>query len=90
MNKYISTKSPHRYTRIFLTAFLQVMFISANTYFISQRFYPGIAVAGFAISYLWTINTRQISKGDRREALVYSVGAMCGGLTGVFLSCMVV
>ena len=37
--------------KLFLTAFMQVFLVSANTYFIAETFYPGIAIAGFGISY---------------------------------------
>jgi hypothetical protein len=72
--------------KLFLTAFLQVALVSANTYFISKVVWIGIAICGFGISYMWTINVKQISIGKPLERFVYAAGAMCGGLTGVFLS----
>lgn len=72
--------------RLFLTAFVQVFLVSANTYFISKLFWPGIAVAGFGISYLWTVNVKKISISKQKDRLLYSFGAMCGGLSGVFVS----
>ena len=71
--------------RLFVTAYLQVFFVSANTYFISQVAWVGIAVCSFAISYLWTLNVRRISVGVMIERLVYSLGAMLGGLSGVLI-----
>lgn len=72
--------------KLFATAFMQVFFVSANTYFISQLFWIGIAVAGFSISYLWTINVKRIAIAKLKDRLVYSIGAMLGGLAGVFIS----
>ena len=75
--------------KLFLTAFMQVFLVSANTYFIAETFYPGIAIAGFGISYLWTANVRCISIGKMRERVTYATGAMMGGMAGVLLSKMI-
>jgi hypothetical protein len=72
--------------RLFLTAYLQVALVSANTYFISRIAWLGIAICGFGISYIWTINVKQICISTLRERIVYASGAMLGGLTGVALS----
>ena len=74
---------------IFSTGFAQVLLVSANTYFISRTTWMGIAVCGFGISYLWTINVRRVTIGNRSEQLVYSTGAMLGGLTGVMMAKMI-
>ena len=71
--------------RLFLTAYLQILFVSANTYFISQVAWLGIAICSFAISYLLTLNVRRISAATTVERIVYSAGAMAGGLSGVFI-----
>lgn len=75
--------------RLFLTAFLQVAMVSANTYFISKVAWLGIAACGFGISYLWTVNVKKISASTTRERIAYASGAMLGGLTGVALGTMV-
>lgn len=72
--------------KLFCTAFLQVFLVSANTYFIANLFYPGIAVAGFGISFLWTVNVKRIAISKLTERLIYSFGTMAGGLSGVFVS----
>jgi len=72
--------------RLFMTSFLQVALVSANTYFISKVTWLGIAICGFGISYIWTINVKQISISSTKERIVYATGAMLGGLTGVELS----
>jgi hypothetical protein len=72
--------------RLFFTAFFQVLLVSANTYFISRVAWIGIAVCGFGISYLWTLNVKRISAGSTAERVIYASGAMLGGITGVLLS----
>jgi len=71
---------------IFSTGFAQVFLVSANIYFISKVAWPGIAVCGFGISYLWTINVRKVVLCSRLERISYSTGAMIGGLAGVMLA----
>lgn len=71
---------------LFVTAFLQVFFVSANTYFIAKSYYIGVAIAGFMISFLWTSNIRKVAFGDMSDRLIYTTGAMIGGLVGLFIS----
>jgi len=72
--------------KLFTTAFVQVFLVSANTFFITKLFWIGIAFAGFGISYLWTINVKKIAISSIKQRLIYSFGAMTGGLSGVYLS----
>jgi hypothetical protein len=72
--------------KLFITAFLQVFLVSANTWFISRLFWPGIAMAGFGISYLWTVNVRKVTISTKADRFIYATGAMLGGLSGVFIS----
>jgi hypothetical protein len=74
---------------IFATGFAQVFLVSANTYFISRTTWLGIAVCGFGISYLWTINVRKVSIGSMPEQITYATGAMLGGLAGVLMAKMI-
>lgn len=71
---------------IFITGFAQVFLVSANTYFISRTTWAGIAICGFGISYLWTINVRRVILGSKAEQLTYATGAMLGGLLGVLMA----
>lgn len=75
--------------KLFLTAFGQVFLVSANTFFISKLFLPGIAIAGFGISWLWTGNVKRVTFGGTRDRLIYSAGAMIGGIFGVLASKMI-
>lgn len=71
---------------IFFTGFCQVLLVSANIYFISKLLWIGIAFCGFGISYIWTINVRKVVFGNKVEQLIYSIGAMIGGLAGVLMA----
>lgn len=72
--------------KLFATAYMQVFLVSANTYFISRVTWIGIAACGFGISYLWTINVKKIAISSFNQRLIYSSGAMCGGLSGVVIA----
>ena len=72
--------------KLFLTAFMQVFLVSANTLFIARLFYPGIFIAGFGISWFWSGNVKKISLSGTKSRLTYSAGACLGGLSGVYLS----
>ena len=72
--------------RLFVTAFIQVFLVAANTLFISRVFYPGIVIAGFLISFFWTYNVKRISIGNLMDRLFYCTGAMLGGVFGVYIA----
>jgi hypothetical protein len=73
--------------QLFITGFLQVFFVAANTYLISKFFLVGVAVCTFFISFIWTYNVSKkngkVSFQNLPDRLVYSIGAMCGGLSGM-------
>ncbi|HPI70449.1 MAG TPA: hypothetical protein PLF99_03920 [Tenuifilaceae bacterium] len=75
--------------RLFVTAFMQVFLVSANTYFISRVARIGVAACGFGISYLWTLNVRRISVSHTTDRLIYASGAMLGGMCGVMFSTLI-
>ena len=72
--------------KLFLTAFMQVFLVAANTLFIARLFYPGIIIAGFGISWFWSGNVKKISLSGIKSRLIYSTGACLGGISGVFIS----
>jgi hypothetical protein len=74
---------------LFFTSWLQVFLISINTVFLSKAFYPGVAVAGFLITYVWVGNVKKVNVASRAERIVYSLGAMTGGLCGLAFSSLV-
>ena len=71
--------------QLFKTGFLYVFLLSANTLAIARLFWVGIAVFGFLISYLWTVNVRRVTVSTRANRLAYAMGAMLGGVAGVFI-----
>ena len=73
----------------FSTAFLQVMFVCANTLMIAKLFYPGVIICSFCISLLWTFNVRS-ALGNWKERLLYCLGATLGSVTGLYLSSEIV
>jgi hypothetical protein len=75
-----------KHISLFTTGFTQVFLVSANIYFISRTQWLGIAFCGFGISYLWVINVKKTNAGTRIEQIIYSVGAMMGGLSGVIMA----
>jgi len=72
--------------KLFITAFLQVFLVAANTLFISRLFYIGIGIAAFLISFFWSYNVKRISIGTMKERLIYCLGATIGGLLGVYVA----
>ena len=71
---------------LFTTGFVQVFFIAANTYFIAQNLYVGMAIAAFMISWIWTYNVKRISASTFIERFLYCIGAMAGNVTSVLLA----
>lgn len=72
--------------KIFFTSFIQVFFVSANTYMITQKNYLGILICSFLISLLWTINVKNISVSNTKQKIIYASGAACGSIFGVIIS----
>jgi hypothetical protein len=75
--------------KLFLTAFLQVFFVSANTYMIANNYTIGIIICSFLVSYFWTINVKKISISNKKERILYSSGAMVGSIAGVIVSSLI-
>jgi hypothetical protein len=88
-----SVDSPNRgkgalptYIKLFLTGFVQVLFVAMNTYFITKLYYYGIFICGFAISLIWTYNVKRVVFGTNLDRFYYAAGAALGSLAGVLLS----
>jgi hypothetical protein len=71
---------------LFGTAFLQVLLVTAQTYFIEQTSYVLVPILAFAISYIWSHNIRKISIGGELDSITYGLGAAAGSVTGMFLA----
>ena len=68
--------------KIFISGFIQVFLVVLNTYFISKDNVTGIIICSFGISYFWSHNVKKVAFGTEKDRIVYSFGAMTGGLLG--------
>ena len=75
--------------KLFLTGFVQVLFVAMSTVFISKRIWIGVAVSGFCISYLWSHNVKKVAFGREIDRITYAAGAMVGSLTGCYCASFV-
>lgn len=71
---------------IFTTGFIQVFFVSIQTYLIGKELYPAVFMVGFAISFVWSFNVKKVAFGTMKDRVIYSLGAACGALVGLLLS----
>jgi hypothetical protein len=71
---------------LFLTGFLQVMFIAMNTVFISKSMIIPMVVSGFLISIIWTLNVKKVVFGEWIDRIIYATGASIGTIIGYFLA----
>jgi hypothetical protein len=71
---------------LFITGFVQVFFVAVNTFFLAREMYWGVMVASFMISLVWSFNVKRVAFGSFWDRVVYSLGAMCGSLFGLFVA----
>jgi len=71
--------------KTFFTSFFQIGLVAVNTLLISKQLYIGVFIVSFLISLLWTFNVSKIALSDLRQKIIYSTGAGCGALTGLFI-----
>lgn len=72
--------------KLFITGFIQVFLVCINTYFIGKKFFEGVAICGFMISFVWSFNVTKIAISTIKDRLIYSFGASLGGVLGLYLS----
>jgi hypothetical protein len=77
------------YLTLFVTGFIQVFFVAINTFFLAKEMYMGVTVASFMISLIWSFNVKKIAFGSFRDRVIYSLGAMCGSLFGLWISSLI-
>ena len=76
---------------LFLTGFVQVVFVSINTWQIANqniidfRFLHIFAV-GFMISFVWSFNVKRVAFGTFGDRMSYALGAGLGTIAGVAIS----
>lgn len=71
--------------KTFFTSFFQIGFVAINTFFITQMNWIGIFITSFMISLLWCFNVAKISLSSTKYKLIYSLGAGCGAISGLYL-----
>jgi hypothetical protein len=71
---------------LFFTGFIQVYFVSVNTYFLSKEMYLGVFVAAFMISLIWSFNVKRVAFGTTIDRIIYAFGATFGSLFGLWSS----
>jgi hypothetical protein len=82
-------EKPQSYRRLFLLGFLQVFFITINTYFISKGIVLGLLVASFTISWIWSLNVKKISTSTNLDRLYYSLGATSGSVSAYYFGILI-
>lgn len=80
-NNYIKAR-----VSLFSTGFVQVYFVSVNTYFLAKEMYLGVFVAAFMISLIWSFNVKKVAFGSTTDRVVYAFGATFGSLVGLWSS----
>lgn len=68
------------------TAFVQVIFVAANTVFISAHQLLPNFITGFLISLVWTFNVKRVAFGDLTDRWFYATGAAFGSVSGTVVA----
>ena len=71
---------------LLITGFVQVYFVSVNTYFLAKEMYIGVLIAAFMISLVWSFNVKKVAFGSTVDRIIYASGATMGSLTGLYSS----
>jgi len=72
--------------KLALTGFVQVIFVAANTVFISRYELIGNVLTAFAISFVWTYNVKRVAFGDSGDRWAYAIGAALGSVSGTMIA----
>ncbi|MCG9911866.1 MAG: hypothetical protein MH137_11245 [Flavobacteriales bacterium] len=71
---------------LFITGFIQVFFVAANTFFLAKELYLAVLAASFMISLIWSFNVKKVAFGSGTDRVVYAGGASIGSLFGLWSS----
>jgi hypothetical protein len=74
---------------LFATGFIQVYFVSVNTYFLAKEMYLGVLIAAFMISLIWSFNVKKVAFGSIIDRVTYAAGATLGSLAGLYCSSLI-
>jgi hypothetical protein len=72
--------------KTFLTSYFQIMLVALNTIFLTQKDFIMVFIVSCLISLLWAFNVAKVSVSTLKHKLIYSLGAGCGAVTGLFLT----
>lgn len=72
--------------KLFTTGFIQVIFVAANTVFISQYQLIGNLLTAFMISLVWTYNVKKVAFGAVSDRWAYATGAALGSVAGTIIA----
>lgn len=72
--------------KTFLTSYFQIMMVALNTIFLIQINFIAVFIVSCLISLLWAFNVAKVSVSTLKLKLIYSLGAGCGAVTGLFLT----
>lgn len=72
--------------QLYLTAFLQVMFVAANTVFIAKALVTEMLITSFCLSFVWTLNIKKVAFGNWIDRVIYAAGACTGTGVGFLLA----
>lgn len=76
--------------KLFITGFLQVFFVAVNTIFITNKFYLGVFLCGWTISFLWSGNVKKVTFGNFDDRMNYAFGAAFGSVIGLIISDLII
>lgn len=72
--------------RLFFQGCIYVGLQAANVVQLARHHYVGAFIVGFLISLVWSRNVKDISCRSGWAGVVYSFGAACGTVIGLFIS----
>lgn len=71
--------------KLFLGALLQVSLVAMNVSCISKRYWIGMLISSWMLSFLWCYNVGRISISNTHNKVIYATGAMIGTVLGVYI-----
>ena len=72
--------------RLFITSFIQIFMVAANTIFLANGLIIGMIISSFGINWIWTHNVKKIGFGSQADRMYYAMGATTGCVCGYYAS----
>jgi len=73
-----------RYLYIFIRATLIVLLSTTSIYCISNQKYPLAILIGIGISFMWTLNVKDIAVSNWKDRIAYVTGGVVGTATSLY------